>query len=122
MKYSHSIKEMCDSCFHWFTPLPICNSERCSNNQKITSFCDNNQNSFLPQNVVLNDFEKESYSIFVNIRNCLVLQENELSAIKKFPKEKLIEIIHIYNLHIQNLYECEMFQMDSCDKPDILPI
>lgn len=53
------------------------------------------------QNKVEN--ENKYYQLTINIRNFEILTDNDILFIENLPKDKLLEIIKIYNLHITNI-------------------
>jgi len=46
---------------------------------------------------------QEYYELHNNIRVCKKLSENELEFIKTLPRENLIDIINMYDIHMGNL-------------------
>lgn len=60
-----------------------------------------NINSRKKQNNLNN--ENKYYQLTINIRNFEILKDNDILFIETLQKDKLIEIIKIYNLHITNI-------------------
>lgn len=45
------------------------------------------------------------YNLLNNIRNLKSLTDDEIEYLNKLPKINLLEIINIYNIHIQNIHK-----------------
>jgi len=54
------------------------------------------------------------YELQKNIHKCQPLSKNELDYIKTLPRENLIDIVNIYNIHISN------FELLNKFRPEII--
>ena len=67
-------------------------------------FCCNKKKRIEPEPIAYNMDSKIYYEFLVKIRDCdIILSDSDLYYINSLPKDKLLEIINIYNLHMINI-------------------